>query len=206
MKTALNVERGMALIQRSSGESLMPTTRTERLEIRSSDDVVKVRQQARTLAVEAGLSSRRSDQDHHRGQRTGAQYAGLRRRRRSAHGSRRGRRPARPAPDLRGSAAPASPISQQAMKDGFTTGSGLGLGLGGAKRLSNEFAIEFEARRRHQDHHRALESLMISVADQRPKPGRAKPGAKPPRLPAETASTRAMPAASRWSPPSSAPI
>lgn len=29
-----------------------------------------------------------------------------------------------------------------AMKDGFTTGGGLGLGLGGAKRLSNEFAVE----------------------------------------------------------------
>jgi serine/threonine-protein kinase RsbT len=31
---------------------------------------------------------------------------------------------------------------QQALKDGFTTGHGLGLGLSGAKRLSNEFAIE----------------------------------------------------------------
>ena len=30
----------------------------------------------------------------------------------------------------------------QAMQDGFTTGSGLGLGLGGARRLVNEFAIE----------------------------------------------------------------
>ena len=30
---------------------------------------------------------------------------------------------------------------QQALKDGFTTGGGLGLGLGGAKRLSNEFDI-----------------------------------------------------------------
>jgi serine/threonine-protein kinase RsbT len=29
-----------------------------------------------------------------------------------------------------------------AMRDGYTTGSGLGLGLGGAKRLSNDFAIE----------------------------------------------------------------
>ena len=29
-----------------------------------------------------------------------------------------------------------------ALKDGFTTGGGLGLGLGGAKRLSNEFAID----------------------------------------------------------------
>ena len=30
----------------------------------------------------------------------------------------------------------------QAMKDGFTTGGGLGLGLSGAKRLSNEFHID----------------------------------------------------------------
>jgi serine/threonine-protein kinase RsbT len=29
----------------------------------------------------------------------------------------------------------------QALRDGFTTGSGLGLGLGGAKRLSNEFQL-----------------------------------------------------------------
>jgi len=29
----------------------------------------------------------------------------------------------------------------QAMRDGFTSGSGLGLGLGGARRLSNEFDI-----------------------------------------------------------------
>ena len=28
------------------------------------------------------------------------------------------------------------------MQDGYTTGSGLGLGLGGAKRLSNEFEIQ----------------------------------------------------------------
>jgi len=31
---------------------------------------------------------------------------------------------------------------QLAMKDGYTSGHGLGLGLGGAKRLSNEFTIE----------------------------------------------------------------
>jgi len=30
------------------------------------------------------------------------------------------------------------------MRDGFTTGSGLGLGLGGAKRLVNEFDISSE--------------------------------------------------------------
>jgi serine/threonine-protein kinase RsbT len=31
---------------------------------------------------------------------------------------------------------------EQAMRDGFTTGGGLGLGLGGAKRLCNEFRID----------------------------------------------------------------
>jgi serine/threonine-protein kinase RsbT len=31
---------------------------------------------------------------------------------------------------------------EQAMKDGFTTGGGLGLGLGGAKRLVNEFLMD----------------------------------------------------------------
>jgi serine/threonine-protein kinase RsbT len=31
-----------------------------------------------------------------------------------------------------------------ALKDGFTTGSGMGLGLGGSKRLVNEFRIESE--------------------------------------------------------------
>ena len=30
---------------------------------------------------------------------------------------------------------------EQALKDGFTTGGGLGLGLSGAKRLSNDFSI-----------------------------------------------------------------
>ena len=31
---------------------------------------------------------------------------------------------------------------EQALRDGFTTGNGLGLGLGGARRLTNEFRIE----------------------------------------------------------------
>ena len=37
---------------------------------------------------------------------------------------------------------PGIPDIDTAMRDGFTTGGGLGLGLGGAKRLSNEFAVE----------------------------------------------------------------
>jgi serine/threonine-protein kinase RsbT len=39
-------------------------------------------------------------------------------------------------------AGPGIPDLDLAMRDGFTTGNGLGLGLGGAKRLVNEFRIE----------------------------------------------------------------
>lgn len=37
---------------------------------------------------------------------------------------------------------PGIPDVQAALRDGFTTGRGMGLGLGGAKRLSHDFAIE----------------------------------------------------------------
>jgi serine/threonine-protein kinase RsbT len=37
---------------------------------------------------------------------------------------------------------PGIPDIEAAMRDGFTTGTGLGLGLGGARRLSSEFHIE----------------------------------------------------------------
>lgn len=37
---------------------------------------------------------------------------------------------------------PGIPDIELAMKDGFTTGGGMGLGLGGAKRLSSEFQIQ----------------------------------------------------------------
>ena len=37
---------------------------------------------------------------------------------------------------------PGIPDIEAALKDGYTTGSGMGLGLGGSKRLVNEFAIE----------------------------------------------------------------
>jgi serine/threonine-protein kinase RsbT len=42
---------------------------------------------------------------------------------------------------------PGIPNLEQALKDGFTTGSGMGLGLGGSKRLVNEFSIESEVGR-----------------------------------------------------------
>jgi serine/threonine-protein kinase RsbT len=37
---------------------------------------------------------------------------------------------------------PGIPDVAQALKDGYTSGSGMGLGLGGSKRLMNEFQIE----------------------------------------------------------------
>lgn len=39
---------------------------------------------------------------------------------------------------------PGIPNIEAALKDGFTTASGMGLGLGGSKRLVNEFSIESE--------------------------------------------------------------
>ncbi len=39
---------------------------------------------------------------------------------------------------------PGIPDIQAALRDGFTTGSGMGLGLGGSKRLVNDFSIESE--------------------------------------------------------------
>jgi serine/threonine-protein kinase RsbT len=39
---------------------------------------------------------------------------------------------------------PGIPDVQRALQDGYTTGNGLGLGLGGARRLSSEFEISSE--------------------------------------------------------------
>lgn len=119
----------------------MPTRRSERVEIRSSDDVVKVRQQTRVAAVEAGLSLvdqtkvitaaselARNTLDYGGGGELRLEVVD--------EGSRRG---VRLIFEDRG---PGIADIEQALKDGFTTGSGLGLGLSGARRLSNEFAIE----------------------------------------------------------------
>jgi serine/threonine-protein kinase RsbT len=42
---------------------------------------------------------------------------------------------------------PGIPDIELAMRDGYSTGGGMGLGLSGSKRLSNEFAIESEVGR-----------------------------------------------------------
>jgi serine/threonine-protein kinase RsbT len=119
----------------------MPTTRTECLEIKSADDVVGVRQQVRMLAVEAGLSLvdqtkiitaaselARNTLDYGGGGEVHLKII-----------EDAGRRGVRLTFEDRG---PGIADIQQALKDGFTSGSGLGLGLGGARRLSNEFNIE----------------------------------------------------------------
>jgi serine/threonine-protein kinase RsbT len=117
------------------------TTRTERLAIRSSEDVVRVRQLTRTCAVEAGLSLvdqtkiitaaselARNTLDYGGGGEVNMELV--------VDGGRRGVRL------MFEDQGPGIPDIQEALRDGFTSGSGLGLGLGGARRLSNEFAIE----------------------------------------------------------------
>jgi serine/threonine-protein kinase RsbT len=119
-------------------------TRTERLVIRSSEDVVKVRQQTRVFAIAAGLSLvdqtkiitaaselARNALDYGGGGEVCMEVV-----------ESVGRPGVRLVFEDRG---PGISDIETALKDGFTTGSGLGLGLGGARRLANEFAIESKA-------------------------------------------------------------
>ena len=115
--------------------------RSETFPIRTSTDVVAVRQAARAFAVEQGLSIvdqtklitaaselARNTLDYGGG--------GMARIEALTDGVRRGVR-------LQfEDQGPGIPNIEQAMRDGFTTGNGMGLGLGGAKRLVNEFAID----------------------------------------------------------------
>jgi len=116
------------------------TTKSERLDIRSSDDIVRVRQLARTMALAAGLGLvdqtkiitaaselARNTLDYGGG---GFVLAEL------VEGV--GRRGLRLTFEDKG---PGIGDVDAALKDGFTTGKGMGLGLGGARRLSNEFSI-----------------------------------------------------------------
>jgi serine/threonine-protein kinase RsbT len=119
----------------------MPTSRTERVEIRQSDDVVRVRQATRTLAVEVGLSLvdqtkivtasselARNTLDYGGGGGVTLEIID--------QGNRRGLRLTFE------DKGPGIADIEQALKDGFTTGRGMGLGLGGARRLCNEFSID----------------------------------------------------------------
>jgi serine/threonine-protein kinase RsbT len=119
----------------------MAVLRDERKEIRAAQDVVAVRQIVREWAINAGFSLvdqtkivtaaselARNTLTHGRG--------GTVRLEALNDGSRRGLRL------IFEDRGPGIADVTQALRDGFTTGSGLGLGLGGAKRLSSEFDIE----------------------------------------------------------------
>ncbi|MGA9954172.1 MAG: anti-sigma regulatory factor [Bradyrhizobium sp.] len=119
----------------------MPATKTERVDIRQSDDVVRVRQVTRTFAVEVGLSLvdqtkivtaaselARNTLDYGGGGEVTVEVLD--------QGGRRGLRLT-----FEDKGAGIADI-EQALKDGFTSGKGLGLGLGGAKRLCNEYSID----------------------------------------------------------------
>jgi len=110
------------------------------LPIKTSDDVVRVRQQTRVRALEAGLSLvdqtkiitaaselARNTLDYGGGGEVRIELL--------QNLSRRG---VRLTFVDRG---PGIPDINQALTDGWTSGGGLGLGLSGAKRLSNEFSI-----------------------------------------------------------------
>lgn len=119
----------------------MPAESNETLGIRTSSDVVAVRQAARALAERTGLTLvdqtklvtaaselARNTLNHGGGGTVRVEVL--------ENGVRRG---VRLTFEDQG---PGSPNVEQALKDGFTTGTGLGLGLGGARRLVNEFNIE----------------------------------------------------------------
>jgi serine/threonine-protein kinase RsbT len=118
----------------------MTVLKTERLPIRSDSDIVKMRQQVRAWAIEVALSL--VDQTK---LVTAASELGRNTRiyggggdvtlEMLENGARRGVRLAFV------DQGPGIADVELALKDGYTSGGGLGLGLGGAKRLSNEFEI-----------------------------------------------------------------
>ena len=119
----------------------MPATKTETLSINAGAEVVSVRHRVRSFAVELGFSLveqtkivtaaselARNMVDYGRGGAVTIEAL--------EDGSRKGLRLTFK------DQGPGIPNIQDALRDGFTTGSGMGLGLGGAKRLSNEFDIQ----------------------------------------------------------------
>ena len=118
----------------------MVVVRDETLHVRGSDDVVRVRQEVRARGVEAGFGLvdqtkivtaaselARNTLDYGGGgtARIETIHNGLRRGLRLTFEDK----------------GPGIPNVDLALTDGYTTGGGLGLGLSGAKRLSNEFEI-----------------------------------------------------------------
>ena len=119
----------------------MAVQRVEAFPLHTSDDVVRVRQIVRGWSVELGFSL--IDQTKvvtaaSELARNTVTYGGGGTARLEAlqDGGRRGLRV------VFEDKGPGIADIEQALQDGFTSGHGLGLGLGGARRLSSEFAIE----------------------------------------------------------------
>jgi serine/threonine-protein kinase RsbT len=124
----------------------MATLKDEVLELRSSADVVKLRQVVRSWAAEMGFSLvdqtklvtgaselGRNTLEHGRGGQVRLELLN--------DGSRRGLRMTFE------DQGPGIPDLTLALSDGYSTGTGLGLGLGGTRRLMNEFRIDSEVGR-----------------------------------------------------------
>lgn len=122
----------------------MRVRKDESRPLRAEDDVVRARQAVRSWAVEMGFSL--VDQTKlvtaaSELARNTVVYGGGGTLRMEAleEGARKGLRL------VFADEGPGIPDLEKALRDGYTTGGGLGLGLGGAKRLVNEFAIESQA-------------------------------------------------------------
>lgn len=119
----------------------MPELKTEALPIVSQGDVVIVRQAVRTWASEAGFSlvdqtkmvTAASELARNTLEYGGGGNVILKL---LEEGNRKGLRL------IFEDQGPGIPDIQLAMKDGYTTGNGLGLGLSGSKRLVSEFDIQ----------------------------------------------------------------
>ena len=119
----------------------MPIVKSERWPVRSGEDIVRVRQIVRRWAVELGFGLvdqtkivtaaseiARNTVDYGGGGEVLVESL-----------SANARRGLRLVFEDKG---PGIQNIDEALKDGFTSGSGLGLGLGGARRLATEFSVE----------------------------------------------------------------
>ena len=119
----------------------MAVVKTETLPLRSSEDIVLVRQAVRNRLIEFGftlIDQTKMVTAASELARNAVDYAGGGEVHIELHNESDGRRGVRAIFQDRG---PGIPDIALALKDGFTTGNGLGLGLGGARRLVNEFDI-----------------------------------------------------------------
>lgn len=118
----------------------MPASKSESFPLQSDGDIVRVRQATRAKAIEVGLSL--VDQTKIV---TAASELARNTIRYGGGGTVLLEQLDMGRPGLRltfRDEGPGIPNIEEALKDGYTTGGGLGLGLSGAKRLSNEFNIE----------------------------------------------------------------